>query len=347
MGTAPPPIPNEGPRPASPVTLPAMWPVAPTRRGVSLLVSVAILAALWVLLGQRDIGFFVALLAASLAVAVLFALAVVRRPQATISLDTPTPAVGTPQTVRATVRFRRLAATAITAQWAARAGLIETPVDPHPGGATPTAAPRSDERRHRTTTVTASVVFTHHSRGPAVLRLVALRVEDPLGLVRRRIKLGAAAEVLVVPRLLEVTDFTAVPNVTVSERDDAYGAGPAQHGAPGSDTREYRRGDTPRQIHWKHSARQCELVVRLPERDLGSVADVRLETDPAAYASAEEFEHAVSVAATAGVAQLGEGNPVRLHLGARTPERFSSVAALMRALALVRLYSAGRAGARD
>lgn len=301
-----------------------------TRRGVSLLVTTAALGAAWAVLGLRDLGYLVAFLGACLVLAVLATTATILAPNdasagPALSLETPTPAVGAAHTVRATLAFRLAPATAVAALWETPGGREETPVGP-----AGLAAAR---------TVATSLAVSHRARGPALLRLVSVRVEDPLGLVRRRIAVGAEASVLVVPRLLTDAGGLGASAIAHDGGDptDSVAAHTGQLGAPGSDIRDYRAGDSVRQIHWKQSARQRELVVRTPERDATRVAEVRLVTRPEAYASPEQFEHAVSVAATAGVRLLRGGNVVRVHAGSSEPEVFTSPGDLMRALAVVRL----------
>src|SRR5690606_26407538 len=72
--------------------------------------------------------------------------------------------------------------------------------------------------------------------------------------------------------------------------------------------REYVPGDDRRYIHWKSTARTGTLMVRQFEETRRSHMLVALSTRLDDYASDEEFEAAVSVAASLGVQTLSEGH---------------------------------------
>jgi len=152
-----------------------------------------------------------------------------------------------------------------------------------------------------------------HAVGPLRVDLV-----EALGLGRRPVALGGTTELVVVP-----------------EGDSAGGAGRStlgegalrrhEHRASGGEddpvTREYRRGDPLRRVHWRATARQGDLMVRQEEQHSPPVVRVVLATGAAGWADLREggpvvasdaFEWAVSVVATLGVHLARTGSAVRV-----------------------------------
>ena len=88
---------------------------------------------------------------------------------------------------------------------------------------------------------------------------------EPLALARGRVRPRAGIDLLVLPRLLE-----PIPLPVRSPRGD-LSAGTrtrrAVAGHPEGGVRQYQSGDALRQVHWKQSARQGELLVNLPEAE--------------------------------------------------------------------------------
>jgi uncharacterized protein (DUF58 family) len=125
----------------------------------------------------------------------------------------------------------------------------------------------------------------------------------PFGLVRRRIEVGPGGEVLVLPRLgwvhrgrLRYYLRGGAPEDDAIRRHRPQRDPSARaefHGL-----RAWRTGDSPRNIHWRTSARRGELMVReyedVPSDNLLLVLDPTLPRG----SGAELFEQAVSLAAT-------------------------------------------------
>jgi uncharacterized protein (DUF58 family) len=146
-------------------------------------------------------------------------------------------------------------------------------------------------------------------RGEVVLRprgpyawgpLVALGGR-PFGLVRRRVLLAEPREVVVLPRLgwlhrgllRRRLRSAAAPGERIQRPAGEVHRSAMEefHGL-----RPFRTGDSPRAIHWRTSARRGELMVREYEDLPGD--DLLLVFDPSAPATPEQFEAAVSLAAT-------------------------------------------------
>ena len=96
------------------------------------------------------------------------------------------------------------------------------------------------------------------------------------------------------------------------------GDGPSRRALWGHDLhslRTFRRGDDPRGIHWKQSARTGDLVYMEREAEAGRRLSILFDNgvgDLADAAKAERFETLVSEAATAAVDHLSRGYEVEL-----------------------------------
>ena len=79
--------------------------------------------------------------------------------------------------------------------------------------------------------------------------------------------------------------------------------------------REYVPGDDPRHVHWKSTARAGSLLVRQFQLTRHSHATVVLDPEGASYAGPEEFELAVSAAASVAVRAAQDGFEVAFACG--------------------------------
>jgi uncharacterized protein (DUF58 family) len=92
----------------------------------------------------------------------------------------------------------------------------------------------------------------------------------------------------------------------------------AVHGEDDAATREYRRGDDLRRVHWRSTARTGELMVRREEQPWESRATVVLDTRIFAHRGegpTASFEWAVSAAASIAVHLRQAGYKLRLVTG--------------------------------
>jgi hypothetical protein len=148
-------------------------------------------------------------------------------------------------------------------------------------------------RRGREQVVEVPVPTTR--RGVVDVGPVTARRTDPFGLLQRPARWGRAAQLYVRPRMVSLESMTTgflrdqegVPSDEVSMSDLAFHA-----------LREYVRGDDLRHVHWRSTARAGQLLVRQYHQTRRNHATVLVDDDPAAYADAEDFELAVSVAAS-------------------------------------------------
>lgn len=157
-------------------------------------------------------------------------------------------------------------------------------------------------------------------RGVLVVGPAATVRADALGLVQRRRRWTGRVEVLVHPRTVafgtrasgRLRDLDGVATSTIAEASLEFHA-----------LREYIPGDDVRRIHWRSSARRGTVMVRQDEDIRRTREAVALITATTSYLTPEEFELAVSVAASWAVDSLRHDIPTQVHarhqLSAPTP----------------------------
>ncbi len=137
---------------------------------------------------------------------------------------------------------------------------------------------------------------------------------DPIGFMRREIVWSQTAELHVHPRTIAIAalstgfirDLEGSPTRDLTASDIAFHA-----------LREYVPGDDRRFIHWKSTAKTGTFMVRQFEETRRSRLMVVLDLDPAAYADDEEFELAVSAAASVGARAIRDARTVSFIVSGR------------------------------
>ncbi|GAA3807664.1 DUF58 domain-containing protein [Cellulomonas soli] len=126
---------------------------------------------------------------------------------------------------------------------------------------------------------------------------------DALGLVRRTLRWTRPVELFVHPRVVPLHGASAgvLRDLEGQSTRDLSDADLSFHAL-----RDYVQGDDRRAIHWRTTARRGTLMVKQFEDTRRTQTAVVLATDAADYADLEEFETAVSVAASLGVQTLRE-----------------------------------------
>lgn len=137
---------------------------------------------------------------------------------------------------------------------------------------------------------------------------------DPFGLLERRQRLTGVRELYVHPVTVAVDgsaaglvrDLEGQTTRFLSDSDMSFHA-----------LRDYVPGDDRRYIHWRHSARTGDLMVRQFEQTRRSHLLILLSTREQDYADADQFELAVSIAGSLGVQVLRDGQSLTARISDR------------------------------
>lgn len=156
-------------------------------------------------------------------------------------------------------------------------------------------------------TVTIDAVVTFRDRGVHHLPGIEVTTTFPFGLFEKTLRIPSEADLLVYPSLGPLRGSSPQPSTEDGPSGTLRGTTGVSH------IREYRTGDDPRFIHWKHSARRAHLVVREPEREgarsLVLVFSNRLPQDPLPV-HREWFEEAVRLTASLADRAIRDGREV-------------------------------------
>ncbi|UNU23416.1 DUF58 domain-containing protein [Microcoleus vaginatus] len=128
---------------------------------------------------------------------------------------------------------------------------------------------------------------------------VNLRTAAPLGLFWCRRSRPVKAVAVVYPQVLPLSTCPLIDRIGQEDSPQFYNRSRSQTATEGltRNLRPYRHGDPTRLIHWRTSARYGELRVRELEVAAGG-QEIIIALDSAATWQAEEFERAVTVAAS-------------------------------------------------
>ncbi|WP_159501432.1 DUF58 domain-containing protein [Microbacterium sp. 18062] len=140
---------------------------------------------------------------------------------------------------------------------------------------------------------------------------------DPLGILRREIVWADVHTLYVHPVTTPipstatgfVKDLEGNPSSLVVDADISFHA-----------IREYAPGDSQRHIHWKSTAKTGTLMVRQYEESRRSRMVIVLACGEDEYANDDEFELAVSAAASLGARGIRDGRDVSVVVGGEVPE---------------------------
>jgi uncharacterized protein (DUF58 family) len=140
---------------------------------------------------------------------------------------------------------------------------------------------------------------------------------DPLGILRREVVWEDVHTLYVHPVTTSipstatgfVKDLEGNPSSLVVDADISFHA-----------IREYAPGDSQRQVHWKSTAKTGTLMVRQYEETRRSRMVIVLACGDEEYANDDEFELAVSAAASLGVRGIRDGRDVSIVVGGEVPE---------------------------
>ena len=149
-------------------------------------------------------------------------------------------------------------------------------------------------------------------RGVVPVGPVTARRTDPLALLRLDEPCSPVVELLVLPRIVAVEslglgairDQEGTPSDEISMSDLAFHA-----------LREYVPGDDLRHVHWRSSAKTSTLQVRQYHDTRRSHLTVVLDASADSFADGDDFETAVSVAASIAARAHQEGVDVSMLCG--------------------------------
>jgi len=122
-------------------------------------------------------------------------------------------------------------------------------------------------------------------RGVVGIGPLSLEFQDPFGLVTRRVGVGDVSRLVITPAVepLIADAATRSPGAGMARPAPSRFAGDDDHM-----TREYRRGDPLRRVHWRASARHGELMVRQEEHRGSPAVRIVLETRATAFTDVDD-----------------------------------------------------------
>ena len=164
----------------------------------------------------------------------------------------------------------------------------------------------------------SSVAYTVRAdvRGRYPIGPLVIRLTDPFGLCELTRSFPSVDRLTVIPQVVPL------PAVRIGGEyagtGDSRARSVAVHGEDDAATREYRRGDDLRRVHWRSTARTGELMVRREEQPWESRATVVLDTRVQAHRGegpTASFEWAVSATASIAMHLRQAGYKLRLVTG--------------------------------
>lgn len=150
-----------------------------------------------------------------------------------------------------------------------------------PEGLLPVLQPRSPRFRSRGNSTTLGYELRPPRRGVFDIGPLSAEVGDGFGLARASVTVGVRDSVIVTPEVISLAES----GLTMPAGDGE--ARLIQRRAAGDDddtmTREYRRGDAMRRVHWRATARHGDLMVRQEEQRSLPEATIFIETRFSGY----------------------------------------------------------------
>jgi uncharacterized protein (DUF58 family) len=165
----------------------------------------------------------------------------------------------------------------------------------------------------------SSVAYTVRAdvRGRYPVGPLVIRLTDPFGLCELTRSFPSVDRLTVIPQVVPLPAVRLAGEYAGT--GDSRARSVAVHGEDDAATREYRRGDDLRRVHWRSTARTGELMVRREEQPWESRATVVLDTRLDAHRGegpTASFEWAVSAAASIAMHLRQAGYKLRLVTGA-------------------------------
>lgn len=147
----------------------------------------------------------------------------------------------------------------------------------------------------RRTSVELPVSLLFRRRGRVEVRTFDLYTRYPFGLFLKKRRVTVGGEAIVYPRLL---DGTAERERLKPVTGDSSSANRPGAGADLHSFRDFNRGDSIRQVHWKKSASVGRWIIKQTELESARVVHVVVDPYKPRRASDEAFEEMISDATT-------------------------------------------------
>lgn len=192
------------------------------------------------------------------------------------------------------------------------------------------------------------------TRGVYQIGPMLLDFSDPFGLAEGAFTTGPTAELVVTPGVAALAD--GVVSIAADEGRTRMVQRRALGGEDDLMTREYRRGDALRRVHWRASAHHGELMVRQEEQRSHAEARLLLDTRRTNYSDvvaratsqageSESFEWAITLTASIGVHLQRSGYVVQIiETGRQQVASLDRPEEFLESLASVALTDAGGTG---
>lgn len=182
--------------------------------------------------------------------------------------------------------------------------------------------------------VTVAAAFLFPRRGLAHVSAVDSYTRYPFGFVLKKRRLRVSSDVIVYPRIL-AEDSSRERFRAVFGEDNA--AGRPGFGNEIHSFREYARGDSLRQVHWKKSASLGRWIMKQHEADAAHTLHIVVDPYKPRQVTDDEFEEMIAAAATLLYYAVRDGLDVTLALPRVTLRAREAEPAgpLFRALALL------------
>ena len=173
------------------------------------------------------------------------------------------------------------------------------------------------------------LTISAHRRGVIQVGPMTIGRGDPVGILRREHAWPGVQQIFVHPVTVPIPSTSAglVRDLEGAPTSDIVDADLSFHAI-----RPYVAGDSRRHVHWKSTAKTGKLMVRQYEETRHSRIALVVDLESGGYASADEFEMAVSAAASLGVQGVRDGRDVMVaasgHSADDTREQVRSIRTL-------------------
>ena len=161
------------------------------------------------------------------------------------------------------------------------------------------------------------LVIGAHKRGVITVGPMTIARGDPIGILRREVAWPQVEQVFVHPVTVPIPSTSAgnIKDLEGSPTKDIVSADLSFHAI-----RQYAPGDSRRHVHWKSTAKTGVLMVRQYEETRRARVAVVLDLKIDEYSDDDEFEMAVSAAASLGVQGVRDGREVLVAVSNEIPE---------------------------